>query len=286
MTEKFIEKSILIHGDKYDYSKVNYKNSITKVIIICKEHGEFEQTPYCHLKGSICTKCGYILRGIKIKKSWNIEEFIEKATLVHGDKYDYSKVDYKNNNTKVIIICKEHGEFYQIPSSHFRGIGCAKCVGKAKSNTEEFIKNALLVHGDKYDYSKVDYKNNNTKVIIICKTHGEFTQNSYNHLTGQGCNKCSYILRANKNKTTVDEFIKKSKIIHDDKYDYSKVDYKNSDTKINIICKIHGEFLQTPSSHLQRYGCAKCAGKAKSNTEEFIKNALLVHGNKYDYSKS
>ena len=285
MTEKFIEKSILIHGDKYDYSKVDYKNCDKKVIIICKEHGEFEQTPYCHLKGSICTKCGYILRGIKIKKSWNIEEFIEKATLVHGDKYDYSKVDYKNNNTKVIIICKEHGEFYQIPSSHFRGIGCAKCVGKAKSNTEEFIKNALLVHGNKYDYSKVNYKNRNTKVIIICKTHGEFTQNSYNHLTGQGCNKCSYILRANKNKTTVDEFIKKSKIIHDDKYDYSKVDYKNSDTKINIICKIHGEFLQTPSSHLQRYGCAKCAGKAKSNTEEFIKNALLVHGNKYDYSK-
>jgi hypothetical protein len=213
------------------------------------------------------------------------EKFIEKAILVHGDKYDYSKVDYKNCNTNITIICKIHGDFLQIPSTHLQGHRCSKCAGKAKSNTDEFIKNALLVHGDKYDYSKVDYKNNNTKVIIICKTHGEFTQNSYNHLTGQGCNKCSYILRANKNKTTVDEFIKKSKIIHDDKYDYSKVDYKNSDTKINIICKIHGEFLQTPSSHLQRYGCAKCAGKAKSNTEEFIKNALLVHGNKYDYSK-
>jgi predicted nucleic-acid-binding Zn-ribbon protein len=271
-TKEFIEKSKLIHGDKYDYSKVDYKNSTTNIIIICKEHGEFQQTPYQHLKTSGCQKCSghYTL---------TTEEFIEKSILINGDKYDYSKVDYKNCNTKVIIICKEHGEFQQTPYQHLKSNGCKKCSGHYTLTTKEFIEKSKLIHSNKYDYSKVDYKNSTTNVIIVCKNHGSFYQIASIHLGGHGCPKC-----ANKNVSTK-EFIEKSKLIHGDKYDYSKVDYKYSNKDVIIICKIHGDFLQIPNTHLNNHGCSKCAGIAKSNTIEFIENAKLIHGDKYEYFK-
>ena len=106
-------------------------------------------------------------------------EFIEKAKKVHGDKYDYSKVEYVNSRTKICIICPQHGEFWQTPNAHLMKEGCPKCKGENVSKvnrrtTNEFIEKAKKVHGDKYDYSKVDYKNNSTKVCIICPIHGEF----------------------------------------------------------------------------------------------------------------
>ena len=119
------------------------------------------------------------------------EEFIRKAREVHGDKYDYSKAEYKNHLTKITIICPEHGEFQQIPSGHLSGHGCPKCSGKAKLTTEEFIRKAREVHGDKYDYSKVDYKNANTNITIVCPEHGEFEQRPADHLRGAGYSKRS-----------------------------------------------------------------------------------------------
>ena len=184
MTEEFIEKSKLIHGDKYDYSKVDYINTYTKIIIICKEHEDFLQTPYNHIRGNGCPKCAGTIKS-------NTKEFIEKAKLINGDKYDYSKVNYINCSTKVIIICKEHGEFLQSPNSHLQGRRCHKCVGTIKLNTKEFIEKTKLIHGDKYDYSKVNYKNAIEKVIIICKIHGDFKQIPSNHyFSGCGCPKC------------------------------------------------------------------------------------------------
>jgi rubrerythrin len=125
------------------------------------------------------------------------DDFIRSARKVHGDKYDYSKVVYKNNKTDVCIICPIHGEFYQTPNSHLKGRGCPICGGTKKSTKEDFIIKAKQVHGDKYDYSKVVYVNNQIKVCIICPIHGEFYQTPKNHLSGQGCPKCS----GNKNYT-------------------------------------------------------------------------------------
>ena len=102
------------------------------------------------------------------------EEFIKKAKEVHGDKYDYSKVEYKKAIEKICIICPEHGEFWQIPTNHLKGCGCPSCGGNKKYTLEIFIKKAREVHGDKYDYSKVDYKKASEKVCIICPKHGEF----------------------------------------------------------------------------------------------------------------
>ena len=197
----------------------------------------------------------------------NKEEFIIKARKIHGDKYDYSKVKYVNNITKICIICLEHGEFWQIPSNHLRGFGCKKCSGNFLDKNI-FIEKAKQTHGDKYDYSKIDYKNNHTKVIIICPEHGEFHQNPSSHLKGVGCPKCNGGV-----KFTQEEFLKKSKEVHNDKYDYSKVEYKNCNTKVCIVCPEHGEFLQSPNKHLRGQKCPKCSGVAKSNTDEFIKKA-------------
>ena len=213
-------------------------------------------------------------------KRLTTEEFIEKAREIHGDKYNYSKVVYKSNKIKVCIICPKHGEFWQKPNDHLNGRGCPSCSGLKKLSLEEFIRRAKEVHGDKYDYSKVNYINSNTKVCIICLEHGEFWQNPHDHLNGNGCPKCISTF-----KLTTKEFIRRAKDVHGDKYDYSKTKYVNKRTKICIICPEHGEFWQLPSSHLTGSGCSKCKGMYKPTTEEWIKNAKKVHGNKYDYSK-
>jgi hypothetical protein len=287
-SQEFIEEAIKIHGDKYDYSKVDYKCANAKIIITCKIHGDFEQKPYCHLNGNGCYMC---CKNHKL----NTIEFIEKAKLIHGDKYDYSKVDYKYNDEKVIITCKIHGDILQTPNHHLQGSGCGKCgviirSNKSRKTLEEFIKKSRLVHGDKYDYSKVDYKSRHTKIIIICKIHGEFEQEAGNHLCGANCYKCSIITTSEKRKITLQEFIDRSNIKHDNKYDYSKSIYVNGTIKVIITCKIHGDFEQVPDSHLAGRCCPKCSliNSAKKRTltiEDFIKKSRLVHGDKYDYSK-
>ena len=251
-TEQFIEKAKKIHGDKYDYSKVDYVNPKTKVCIICSEHGEFWQKPYNHLNGQGCSKCRYETLSNKYKKS--TEQFIEEAKKVHGNKYDYSKVDYNLCQDKVTIICLKHGEFKQRPLSHLQGQGCPKCGKKHKISLEDFIEKAKKVHGNKYDYSKVKYVNNKTNVCIVCPTHGEFYQTPKKHLVGHGCPKCGGSF-----KLTNIMFIDKAKQIHGDKYDYSNVTYINSNTKVTITCHKHGEFQQLPHDHLQGKGCPTCA---------------------------
>ena len=276
--EEFVKKAKKIHGDKYDYSKVEYKNKDTKVCIICPEHGEFYQRPGDHVRGSNCPKCS---RNAKLTALENIE----RAKMVHNNKYDYSKVSYIKLNDKVCIICPEHGEFYQSFSSHISGQGCPRCSGNVKLTSKEFIERSRSTHGDKYDYSKVDYKNSSTKVCIICPEHGEFYQAPREHLIGQGCPSCRYIRSSNSLRKTITLFIKEAREVFGDKYDYSKVDYKNKDTKVCIICPEHGEFYQRPNDHISGAGCRQCVGLERLTTEKFIKRAKEIHGDKYDYNK-
>ena len=280
-TKEFIHKALLIHGDKYNYSKVEYLNCDTKCMITCKIHGDFLQRPNGHLVGKGCRKCATKLTSDKRRS--NSVEFIEKSKEIHGDKYDYSKVEYVNSNTKVTIICKIHGEFIQKPNNHLFGKGCCKCAGRYQYSTDEFIEKAKEIHEDKYDYSKVEYVKSNEKVIIICKKHGEFLQSPANHLQGNGCITC--VDRGGTQRYDNDEFIKVAKETHSDKYDYSKVEYINSQTKVIIICKEHGEFNQLPNSHIRGAGCPICSGVYKKNTIGFIEIAKEIHGDKYDYSK-
>ena len=271
--EEFIEKARKVHGNKYDYSKVEYVNARTNVTIICPIHGEFPQTPSNHLSGRGCDKCGN--NKMKLLFSSNTEEFITKARKIHGDKYDYSKVEYKGCDIPVTIICPIHGEFPQTPSNHLSGRGCDKCGNNKmkllfSSNTEEFITKARKIHGDKYDYSKVEYKGCDIPVTIICPIHGEFPQTPSNHLSGRGCDKCGNNKMKLLFSSNTEEFITKARKIHGDKYDYSKVEYKGCDIPVTIICPIHGEFPQTPSVHLAGHCCNKC------NLSHLENNVLML----------
>jgi len=251
-TEQFIEQAKQIHEDRYDYSKVEYKKGKENIIIVCKEHGDFLQTPQNHLKKQNCPKCAGVY-----KRTQN--DFINEASIIHNKKYDYSLVNYTRVHVKVTIICKEHGEFLQTPTDHLRGAGCKKCAteiehNKQRSNTEEFIVKAKIIHKNIYDYSKTTYIDVKTNIIIVCKVHGEFAQRPNNHLTGAGCSKCAGVYRQNHN-----EFIEKAKEIYGDIYDYSNIDYQNVDTNIEILCKKHGNFYKTPYHHINRnQGCPKC----------------------------
>lgn len=196
-TEEFIRKAKKKHGEKYDYSLVNYKKSSEPICITCKIHGKFMQTPNDHLNGCGCKFCGY--KSIKEKNCDSLKKFINKSNKIHNGKYDYSLVNYENNHVKIKIICNIHGVFYQVPNSHLVGRGCPKCADiertiKNSFSTKDFIKIAESVHGNKYDYSQVDYKNALTKVKIICKKHGEFLSTPANHThktSPTGCPFCN-----------------------------------------------------------------------------------------------
>ena len=160
-----------------------------------------------------------------------------------------------------------------------------------KLTTKEFIKRSNKIHKNKYDYSNVIYVNNRTEVKIICPVHGEFLQKPEYHLAYHGCSICGDLLCGEKNRKTKEKFVNDAVKIHKEKYDYSLVDYKSALEKVKIICPVHGEFLQKPSSHLNGNGCLKCSIERVANVnrntqQKFLEKSERVHGKRYDYSKS
>ena len=267
--EEFIKRAKAIHGDNYDYSKSKYKTSMTSIIVICKKHGEFNIRPNNHISGKQgCGKCGHKM------KIFTTDEFVDKAKEIHGTIYDYSKSVYTKMGNLLIITCPidGHGDFNQTPSNHItHQQGCYKCTGNYKSNTIEFVEKARSVHGDDtYDYSMVNYENRYTHVDIICRLHGPFSQTPGNHLYGYGCQSCGDIKKADTQKKPVELFIEQANNIHDNKYDYSNVIYKNSRTCVTIVCPHHGSFLQTPDSHLRPTGCPKCITRHSKPQLEYL----------------
>lgn len=215
-------------------------------------------------------------------KKLTTSEFIKKAKLIHGDKYDYSLVDYKKSNINIKIICLIHGDFEQSPTTHLSGSGCPICANVKQISFEEFKLKANKIYEGKYNYSLANYKNTKIKIKIICPIHGEFYQTPYNHLlkttNNSGCRKCGIINRS-KNKTLNTKiFIEKSKQIHHDKYDYSLVNYINAKTKVKIICYKHGIFQQTPDKHLAGQNCPICK---ISKGEQLIQKFLLLNNIKF-----
>ena len=208
------------------------------------------------------------------------EEFIKKSKSIHEDKYDYSLVKFINNKTKIKIICPTHNIFEQRVDKHLRGQGCAACVGKKPLTQKEFLRKAKEVHGERYDYSLVNYIGNSKKVIIICKDHGDFEQTPHSHMSGNGCLICSI----NFKKLSLSQFVEKSNKIHNFKYDYSLVNYTNNSTKINIICPTHDTFLQSPTNHLQGNGCPLCNdSKGEEKISEWLKSNKINFIREYKF---
>ena len=167
--------------------------------------------------------------------------------------------------------------------------GIVVYMGK-KLTTEEFIEKARDVHGDRYDYSLTEYKNKTEKIKIICKEHGTFEQSAYSHIKGFNCKKCSTEVGRLKTVISLEQFISKAKEVHGDLYSYKNSDYINGSTNIEILCGIHGSFLQTPNNHTRGKGCKLCGHykakvlRAKTN-EDFKEEASKIHNNFYSYDK-
>jgi hypothetical protein len=199
----------------------------------------------------------------------DIEQIIDKCNKFHNNKYDYSLVEYINKKTKIKIICPEHGIFEQTPKQHYSH-GCRFCSSIKngsinKTTLSVFIDKSNIIHNNKYDYTLINMLNNlNEKIQIVCPIHGMFEQVAYRHLNGSICSKCKSDNRKNKS------FIDDANRIHNNKYDYSLVEYINNKTKIKIICPDHGIFFQRPDSHLQGKGCSKCKRQNILNCDLYI----------------
>lgn len=293
-TQEFIEKAKKVHGDKYDYSKVIYNSSKEKVIIICSEHGEFLQRPNDHLNGNGCPYCN-------TKYKSNTEEYIRKATLVHNGYFSYDKTEYKNANTKIIVTCPIHGDFEVKANNHLGGQNCMKCeregirhnvtkLDKNGNRTQKLSKKEVIdrIHnlfGDTYTIPDFEYINNTKPITLYCNKvdefgceHGEFKITPLHLFSGEGCPKCGKNYRM-----TTQEFINRANIIHENKYNYSKTEYKTTHQNVTIICPKHGEFQQSPANHLQGKGCSLCV---VSKLENEVKNLLDENNIKYIQQKT
>lgn len=260
--EEVLSRFRNLNGDLYDYSRVDYKGKDIKVQIGCKTHGDFWQSPHNHYKGQGCPVCGDLKQARNTTRT--TEQFVELAKSKHGDRYDYTKVDYLKSNKKVILVCREHGDFNMNPVDHLMGQGCSKCFRKRQAalqtySTCEYVERARLKHGDKFDYSLVEYTKSSNKIDIICKEHGVFKQEAACHLTGIGCPKCADKVRADLRTKDTGDFIESAVRVHGDKYDYSESVYTKCKHRVKIICKEHGPFKQQASNHLSGFGCPKCA---------------------------
>ena len=277
-TESFIEKANKIHDNKYIYTKTNVIDSKTKVCVICPEHGEFWITPSKHLIGQGCRECAKIKR--RDKQVNTLDYFKIKSNEKYNGRYILDKVKYVNSKTKVCVICPEHGEFWITPNNFLRGHGCPKCKAEKISQLKHysgdiFTEKARVIHGNDYDYSKIDYQDSATKIKIIHKKCGhEFFQTPREHLMGRGCPFCG-----GTKKLTSDDFVNKSRIIHGDDIDYSKVSYKNNSTKVELKCNKCGNiFFQTPRDHLTGHGCPNCnRSKLERQIEYFLKEENIKY---------
>ena len=260
--EYWLTKFISIHDNEFDYSDAVFKGTLDKILIRCKNGHQFYQSPSKHSSGQGCPECS---GNVKLTQ----EEILNRFKLEHGNKFIYDSVIFKSIHKKVKIKCKKHGYFEQTPVSHYNGSGCPECSKNSKLDNQEWIKRFKKIHGNKYDYSQMNFKTIHSKIKIYCKKHDYFFyQSPASHFHAKSkCPKCS-----GKYTPTNDEWIERFKSIHENRYDYKKFIYKNVHEKGIIICKEHGEFLQSPAAHFHnKQGCPTCGlGWSISNIIRFI----------------
>jgi len=279
--EKFAAQFIInvkaIFGTQFSFEKTAYVNTSTKVTITCKDHGDFEIKPNNLLHSPFgCVKCS---KGKIQDNPTCAASFEYRAQKIHGDTYDYSKVVFVNVNVAVTILCSIHGPFTQTPRLHLRHAGCKKCnlaKGNLRYTTETYIAAAKKIHETRgYDYSKTVFTSGHEAIIVICPSHGDYSVEASDHLTGRECYKCSLITRT---KTTED-FIKGAQTVHGDVYDYAKTAYVRCDKDVIITCKKHGDFLQRPNGHLSGSGCSRCfKGSSSKKAIQWLEYMMVRTG--------
>lgn len=256
-TDEFIARSREVHGDRYDYSLVEYVRNHRKVTVICREHGPFDVAPSAHMNGVHCARC-------QGRQKLTLDVFLSRAHAVHGDTYDYRQIDVTRGlKSKVSVICKKHGEFKISAAWHINGQGCPRCSGRNRDKTtKEFIQDAVEVWSDTYTYDRAEYHGSKTHLIVTCREHGDFKTTPNGLLRGYGCPTCG-----GSAKQTQEQFVAAARAVHGNKYDYSQAVYINNQTPVVISCDEHGEFLQRPANHKSGQGCPACANNGFNASE-------------------
>ncbi|MDC1358951.1 endonuclease domain-containing protein [Gammaproteobacteria bacterium] len=237
-TEDFIRRAKEAHGFKYDYSKVKYIGANKDIKIICPEHGPFWQRASNHMTGRGCDDCGDIDR-LKYKTKSH-RDVLSDFERVHKGKYSYEKVNYINSKTNITINCPIHDDFSQLPTHHLQGSGCPKCRDEQTSirhskTQDDFIQQAIKIHGDKYDYSKTIVSGSHNYLIVTCPKHKDWEVLQTNHLSGYGCPKCLH-----KAEGRICEYIlKKNILIREFRIESKRYDFFLPD--FNLIIERDGE---------------------------------------------
>lgn len=271
----FIQKARIVHGDKYDYSRIIYNGILKKITIVCPKGHLFEQSPDHHLYRN--QGCPFCLPNKKLTQT----EFLQRMMKLYGNSLIFDKAIYQNNFTNVSVICPKHGGFTKVPSELFIGNGCVKCsfdIKKTAGETvrisqEDFINNIDKHYPKRFSFVKSVFRGIMEPFIITCYKHGDILVNQARNIVRfEPCAECEQILKQN-------NFIKRAKEIHGDKYDYSKVIYNLCHKKVIIICKKHGDFLMKPNSHLNRNGCPECRiSKGENIISQFLTNHNIDFG--------
>ena len=306
-TEIFIERATEKYGkNRFDYSETSYKGSKVNVTIRCIKCNEtFSTRPVSHLNASIDTGCcpsclkifekGKKAAAMREKYADSKEDFVRKANQLWNGMYDYSKVEYVNNRTKVIVRCKKHKIEYEVtPGNHLVKPGCKECKRDSIVQALSFSQKAYEqicneVHDYEYEYG--EYTGAHEKIKIKCLIHGWFEQIANDHRNGSKCPKCAFTSRGEKIALTHQEFVERSRVIHNFEYSYEKTAYKRSNIPVIITCSKHGDFEQLPVLHLEGRGCQRCsrenqAKEQTKSTESFIEDAKKIHGDKYTYENT
>lgn len=287
--ERFLERSIQLHGDKFDYSQIredHIKGRNSRIPIRCKKCDYcWSPTLDCHVQGKGCPDCAGVA-------PYTLERFLKKARQIHGDKFDYSEVTgeaIRGNKCKVPLRCKECNYRWSPRINNLiQGQGCPSCAGKAPWSLERFLERAYQTHGDKFDYSgisKDDIKGHESRISLKCKTcNHQWSPTIDSHIQGTGCPSCS-----EKVPWTLKRFIERSRQIHEDKFDYSEVtpdSIKGKDSKILVRCKkCNHHWFSTVSSHIKGVSCPGCTGQIPWTLEKFLERSFEVHGDVFDYKK-
>lgn len=272
-TEEYVNRlKKSCNNENIVFDKIKYVNNHTPITLVCKMHGEWQTLPSSLLNNIECPNCQK--ERLHNMFALTTDEFIEKARAIHCDIYDYSKSEYVDYDTKICIICKKHGEFWQSPSTHLSEKGCPKCGQdrmwdkRGRMTTSKLIDKLIAIHGTEYDYSKVNYISPKHDIEIICPKHGLFFQKPYSHLNGCGCPKCGLDKLSKRFSKTTEEYIEEAKKVHGNEFDYSNLVYRNCRTKVEIICRKHGSFLQSPTSHLKGVKCPMCYAELSTSNNE------------------
>lgn len=271
--DEFIRRMKAIHGDSLLFDKTHYTTCNDKVTVTCPVHGDFPIHPQSLARGCGCEKC---------KRGWEVYDtpsFIKKAQSIHGDRYTYEHVVYKNNDGTIFVTCPEHGIFKTTPTLMLaQKSGCPKCFTKRhreeiSMTRKEFVERVQRMNGDLYDLSKSKYKNTYSQIEVVCRKHGPFKTMARNLFTSKwSCKGCAEEHEKEKRKAYTKRFIEKATKIHKGKYDYSKIGEIGCHTIVTIICPIHGEFQQEAGEHLNGRGCKKCHDyKGETAVSEYLK---------------